>query len=241
VIASARTHNARRADPYRDTDVIDARAPRFNQTIVATISLLGVGFGWWPLLGILGAQLAIGLRFGRRYCVPCLLYFELVQPRFGEGPLEDSRPPRFANLLGAIFLAAATLAYAVGAVTLGAVLGLAVAALATLAATTGLCVGCELYKIGARIRGIRSHALDRIDSADLEGPGGPAVVEFTHPLCTECQTLARDLIARGERLVTIDVSRRPVPGSSESMVRPDMAGMRLPSTTIHAPCGEPIV
>ncbi len=209
MIASARTHIARRADPYRDTDVIDARAPRFNQTIVATISLLGVGLGWWPLLGLLGAQLAIGLRFGRRYCLPCLLYFELVQPRFGEGPLEDSRPPRFANLLGAIFLGAATLAYVVGAATLGAVLGLAVAALATLAATTGLCVGCELYKIGARIRGIRSHALDRIDPADVESFAGPSVVEFTHPLCTECQTLARDLTARGERLVTIDVSRRP--------------------------------
>ena len=203
MITSAGTHVARRADPYRDTDVIDARAPRFNQTIVATISLVAVGLGWWPLLGLLAAQLAIGLRFGRRYCVPCLLYFELVQPRFGEGPLEDSRPPRFANLLGAIFLAAATLAYAAGTATLGAILGLAVAA------TTGLCVGCELYKIGARVRGIRSHALDQVDPADLDAPIGPTVVEFTHPLCTECQTLARDLVTRGERLVTIDVSRRP--------------------------------
>jgi len=209
MIASAQPRVARRADPYRDTDVIDARAPRFNQTIVATVSLLAVGLGWWPLLGLLAAQLAIGLRFGRRYCVPCLLYFELVQPRFGEGPLEDSRPPRFANLVGAIFLGGATLAYAAGAATLGAALGLIVAALATLAATTGLCVGCELYKIGARIRGIRSHALDRIDPADVEGSIGPAIVEFTHPLCTECQTLARDLGARGERVVTIDVSRRP--------------------------------
>ena len=207
--ASARTFAARRADPYRDTDVIDARAPRFNQTIVATISLLAVGLGWWPLLGILAAQLAVGLRFGRRYCVPCLLYFELVQPRFGEGPLEDSRPPRFANLVGAIFLGVATVAYAAGAAGLGAGLGLLVAALAALAATTGLCVGCEVYKIGARVRGIRSHVLDRIDAADLEGTLAAAIVEFTHPLCTECQTLARELIARGERLLTIDVSRRP--------------------------------
>lgn len=209
MIASARTSITRRADPYRDTDVIDARAPRFNQTIVATISLIAVGLGWWPLLGVLGAQLAIGLRFGRRYCVPCLLYFELVQPRFGEGPLEDSRPPRFANLVGAIFLSAATLAYAGGVAGVGAALGLLVAALATLAAATGLCVGCELYKIGARIRGIRSHVLDRVDAADVEGAIGPAIVEFTHPLCTECQTLAHDIIARGERLLTIDVSRRP--------------------------------
>ena len=207
--AFAKPLAARRADPYRDTDVIDARAPRFNQTIVATISLLAVGLGWWPLLGVLAAQLAIGLRFGRRYCLPCLIYFELVQPRFGEGPLEDSRPPRFANLVGAIFLGAATLAYATGASGLGTGLGLLVTALAALAATTGLCVGCELYKIGARIRGIRSHILDRIDASDLEGAIGSAIVEFTHPLCTECQTLARDFARRGERLLTIDVSRRP--------------------------------
>ena len=209
MITSAGTHVARRADPYRDTDVIDARAPRFNQTIVATVSLIAVGLGWWPLLGLLAAQLAIGLRFGRRYCVPCLLYFELVQPRFGEGPLEDSRPPRFANLLGAIFLAAATLAYAAGTATLGAILGLAVAALATLAATTGLCVGCELYKIGARVRGIRSHALDQVDPADLDAPIGPTVVEFTHPLCTDCRSLEAELRASGRTVFTVDVSRRP--------------------------------
>ena len=46
-----------------------------------------------------------------------------MQPRFGEGPLEDSRPPRFANIVGAAFLAAATLAYAVGAPLVGVVLG----------------------------------------------------------------------------------------------------------------------
>jgi hypothetical protein len=138
-----------------------------------------------------------------------VLYFELVQPRFGEGPLEDSRPPRFANLLGAIFLGAATLAYALGSTAIGATLGLIVAALATLAATTGRCVGCELYKIDARIRGIRSHVLDRIDPGDLDTTVARAIVEFTHPLCTECQRLARDLEGRGERVLTIDVSRRP--------------------------------
>ena len=47
----------------------------------------------------------VGLTLGRRFCLPCLAYFELLQPRFGEGPLEDARPPRFANLVGAIFLA----------------------------------------------------------------------------------------------------------------------------------------
>ena len=209
MFASAVTPIARRADPYRDTDIIDARAPRFNQTIVATVSLLGVGLGWWPLLGVLAAQLALGLRFGRRYCVVCVLYFELVQPRFGEGPLEDSRPPRFANLLGAIFLTIATVAYVVGATVIGAAFGLLVAALAALAAVTGFCVGCEMYKVGAHLRGIRSHVLDTVDLSDLREPQANAIVEFTHPLCTECQALAARLTAAGERVLTVDVSAQP--------------------------------
>jgi hypothetical protein len=89
----------------------------------------------------------------RRVCLPCLAYFELVQPRFGEGPLEDSRPPRFANLVGATFLAAATGAYAAGVPILGAVLGGLVAGLALLAAATGFCTGCEAYKLGRLLLG----------------------------------------------------------------------------------------
>jgi Domain of unknown function (DUF4395) len=143
----------RTADPYRDLDVIDSRAPRFNQTTIGVLAALAVATGWWWLLGLLGLQLLVGLTFGRRFCLPCLAYFELVQPRFGEGTLEDTRPPRFANLVGAVFLAAATVAYAVGLTTLGAVLGAIVAALALLAAATGFCTGCEAYKLGSFLLG----------------------------------------------------------------------------------------
>ena len=104
----------RTADPWTDTDVIDARAPRTNQAIVGALSLVAFVTGWWPILGLLAAQLAIGLRFGRRWCLPCLLYFDVIQPRFGEGPIEDSRPPRFANMVGVAFLTSATLAHAMG-------------------------------------------------------------------------------------------------------------------------------
>ncbi len=145
--------SARLADPYRDTDVIDSRAPRFNQAVVGVVSLLAVLTGWWWLLALLAAQLTIGLTFGRRFCLPCLAYFELVQPRFGEGELEDSRPPRAANLVGIAVLGAASVAYAAGWGTAGAALGLLVAALALLAAVTGFCTGCEAYKLGRRLTG----------------------------------------------------------------------------------------
>ena len=88
------TTQPRTAHPYRDLDVIDARAPRFNQAVIGVGSLVAVITGIWPILALLAAQLGIGLRYGRRYCLACVFYFEVVQPRFGEGPIEDSRPPR---------------------------------------------------------------------------------------------------------------------------------------------------
>jgi hypothetical protein len=143
----------RRVDPYRDTQVIDARAPRTNQAVVGVVSVLALVTGWWWLLGLLAGQLAVGLTLGRRFCLPCVAYFELIQPRFGEGRLEDSRPPRTANLIGFVFLAAAAVAYAVGLSTVAVVLGALVAALAMLAALTGFCTGCEVHKLACRLRG----------------------------------------------------------------------------------------
>ncbi len=198
----------RSADPFRDQDVIDARAPRFNQATVGVGAVVAVVTGLWPILALLALQLGVGLRFGRRYCLPCVAYFELVQPRLGEGSVEDARPPRFANQIGFTVLTVATLAYTVGLSWLGAGLGVVVAVLALLAATTGFCAGCELYRVGARVRGVRSRHLERIDLADigLTNPlPGDLVVSFGHPLCTDCQTFEADVRASGRRLIAIDV------------------------------------
>jgi hypothetical protein len=143
----------RKADPYRDTDVIDSRGPRTNQAVVGLLSAVAVATGWWWLLALLALQLALGLTFGRRVCLACVFYFEVLQPRFGEGPLEDSRPPRAANVVGLVVLTAASAAYAAGVEWLGAALGVLVAALALLAAATGFCTGCEAYKLGCRLTG----------------------------------------------------------------------------------------
>lgn len=190
-----------------DLSVIDARAPRFNQTFVAVLSLIAVTTGAWPLLGLLALQLVVSVAFGRQYCVPCIFYFRVVQPRLGAGPLEDSRAPRFANIVGAIFLTGATVAYALGQTTIGAVLGGTVATLASLAAVTGLCVGCEAYRVIATLRGIRGGIIERVDLEALGASPAEAVVLFTHPLCSDCQTLASTLSTRATPVISIDVSR----------------------------------
>ena len=200
----------RTADPYRDTDVIDARAPRFNQVVVGILSLVAVLTGAWWLWGLLAIQLATGLTFGRQFCLPCVFYFEVIQPRFGEGEIEDGRPPRFANIVGAVFLTAATFSYAIGLTTIGTVLGGMVAALALLAAATGLCVGCEIYKLVAKVRGVHPGSPQRIDLNELGAtPNGQVVVQFTHPLCTGCRTVEEQLTEQGHKLVVVDVSKRP--------------------------------
>lgn len=54
----------RAADPYGDLDVIDSRAPRFNQATIGLLAALAVVGGWWWLLGLLALQLVVGSRSG---------------------------------------------------------------------------------------------------------------------------------------------------------------------------------
>jgi hypothetical protein len=201
----------RTADPWRDTDVIDARAPRFNQLVVGLVALAGALFGWPLAWALMGAQLLIGLTLGRRFCIACVAYFTLIQPRLGEGPLEDSRPPRLANAIGFVFLGAAGLAWWLGSPAAGTVLGAIVAALALLAASSGFCAGCELYKLGARVRGISPRHHSHIEPADLGALDGHprTFVEFTHPLCAECREWGERLAGRPEPLIALDVRERP--------------------------------
>jgi hypothetical protein len=179
--------------------------------VVGGVALLGAVFGWPLAWAIMSAQLLIGLTLGRRFCITCLAYFGLVQPLVGEGPLEDSRPPRLANAVGAAILGFAAAAWWLGAEPVGTALGALVAALALLAASTGLCVGCEMYRLRARLRGISPRHHGRLDPGDLAGlnHGPRAYVEFTHPLCSECREWEERLRSNGETLITLDVRERP--------------------------------
>jgi hypothetical protein len=200
----------RTADPYRDLAVIDSRAARANQLVVGLLALAALATGASWLLALAALQLTATLLLGRRFCLACRAWFDLLHPRFGEGPLEDARPVKFANRIGATFLWSAALAHGLGWHGTGNLLAGAVAALALLAAATGFCAGCTLYRAWAFLRGVRGTTPGRVDLAELGArPGREAVIQFTHPLCADCRELESRLAASGRSPVLVDVSRRP--------------------------------
>ncbi len=136
---------------------IDPRGPRFNQAMIAALLPLGFVLDWEPLVPATAVVLGLGAALGPRFGPFLALYAHIIRPRLGPpAELEDPRPPRFAATLGTVVLAAATVAFLANGELVGWVLALVVAFLAGLAASTGICVGCEIYLFLARRRGIRT-------------------------------------------------------------------------------------
>ena len=138
-----------------DPRPIDPRGPRLNQAVLAVALLVGFGFDQRWVAPLFAVVLFLGAAFGPRYGPVLRFFSSVVKPRLSPpAELEDPRPPRFAATVGVIFLAASTIAFVAGAATVGWALALIVAALAGLAAVTGICVGCEIYLVFARRRGV---------------------------------------------------------------------------------------
>ncbi len=132
---------------------IDSRGPRFNQAVLAVALLTGFLVDWRPVVPLFALVLLAGAAFGPRYGPFLALYAKAIRPRLGPPrEMEDPRPPRFSAALGVVVLTAATLAFVAGHPGVGWALALLVAALAGLSATTGICVGCEIYLLAARRR-----------------------------------------------------------------------------------------
>lgn len=134
--------------------MVDPRQPRLGQGITGIVALAGflldVPFVLPVLAAILGAASLLGPRANAYAWL--FRWFRLVGVLGPPGELEEAGPPRFANTIGFVVLTAAAVAwYAFELTWLTWGLTLLVSALALLAATTGLCVGCELYVWGRRI------------------------------------------------------------------------------------------
>jgi hypothetical protein len=134
--------------------MVDPRQPRFGQALTGTVLAVAFVLDWAPTLPILAAVLGAGALIGPRANLSAYLWRGLGGAGRVSPPveLEEAAPPRFANGVGFVFLAAAAAAfYGFEAPAVAWTLALVVSALALLAAVTGLCVGCELYVLGRRV------------------------------------------------------------------------------------------
>jgi hypothetical protein len=126
---------------------VDVNIPRFNQACVAILTGVAFMIQAWVLIALVAAVLAATRFAGPRLGLFTQFYVLVVKPRMA-GPVESEsvEPPRFAQLLGLVFLTIATILLVLGYTTAGWLVTLIVTALATLAATTRICVGCLIYE-----------------------------------------------------------------------------------------------
>jgi hypothetical protein len=136
---------------------VDPRGPRFGAaitTVVLAVTLVFIDttagtvlIAWQTLVFALGSLVGLQAQpYG-------WVFRRVVRPRLSPpSEMEDAAPPRFAQTVGLIFLAVALVASLAG-VTIVATIAVAMALVAAfLNAVFNLCLGCEMYLIGARLR-----------------------------------------------------------------------------------------
>jgi uncharacterized protein DUF4395 len=124
---------------------VDPRGPRFSQGVVTFALLCGFVAGWPAIAAIAALVTGAGAALGPRYGPLLRLYTDVVEPRLPPTEeREDARRFRVADAVGAVLLAAATIAFAAGVSGVGWAVTLAVAVLAGLGAIAGICLACEL-------------------------------------------------------------------------------------------------
>jgi hypothetical protein len=125
---------------------IDPRGQRFGAATSAATLILAVALGWWPLMTAVGIALAVSSALGTRW-FPFSRPWPVLRRALGLGPseLEHEIPPRFAQAMGATFLAIGTALLASGSTPWGWLPVVVVVTLQVLLAATGFCLGCRLF------------------------------------------------------------------------------------------------
>jgi hypothetical protein len=135
---------------------VDPRGLRVSAAItsvvLAAVLVIDVQAVRVVLLAFQVAVFAVGALIALDKTPYALLFATVIRPRLGGlAQLEDSRPPRFAQFVGLAFTVVALAALLAGAVTVALIAtGFALVA-ALLNATTGFCLGCEMYLVLRRL------------------------------------------------------------------------------------------
>ena len=140
---------------------IDPRGPRFgaavNLVLLVAVLLLGTTPAGYAVLAVVVAGFALGAVGGVGRTWQGWVFRTLVRPRLAPPTeLEDPRPPTFAQLVGLVITGAGLVLGLAGVtVAVPVAAGLALVA-AFLNAVFGLCIGCEMYVLGLRLRSGRT-------------------------------------------------------------------------------------
>lgn len=127
--------------------MVDPRAPRFGQGITASLLLVGVAL-WEPVLVYLVAAILLVSLISRwRVDLYAILWRHVGRRAFSTpAKPEPAAPHRFAKLLGATGSTLAAVVLLIDLPIIGFAIAAIIGVLAGLAAVSGLCLGCMMYK-----------------------------------------------------------------------------------------------
>lgn len=140
-------------------DHVDVRGPRFaawvtTGVLAAVIVLSAVSIpAATALLAFQAVVFAIGAIRGPRSHPYGWIYARLVAPRIGPATEREPVPPlRFAQLVGLVFALVGLAGFVAGLPLLGVVATALALFAAFLNAAFGICLGCKIYPLAARLR-----------------------------------------------------------------------------------------
>jgi hypothetical protein len=145
--------NVLKFETSENQSFLDARGPRFGAAITTLLLALLLITESWALLAYIFTAFALGAFIGPKATPQALIFSKIIKPRLkGQAPLEDVRPPHFAQVVGFIFILIAATAYLLDISALFIVAVGGALAAAFLNAAFNYCLGCELYLLLARFR-----------------------------------------------------------------------------------------
>ena len=146
-------------------DQVDIRGPRFaawvTTVVLAGVILLSVVSipAAAALLAAQAVAFAIGATRGPRRHPYGLIYAKLVAPRLGPVTEREPVPPlRFAQLVGLVFAVIGLIGFGTGFPVAGVAATAFALFAAFLNAAFGICLGCKIYPLLARLRPVGDRA-----------------------------------------------------------------------------------
>ena len=141
------------SNSIKSTTIIDARGPRFGAVITTAVLATALATNNLWVIVAQAVVFAIGAFKGPQFTPYAFIYKSVVKPRLeGEVPIEDVRPPQFAQSVGLLFALTAIVGLVVGITPIFTVAVAFALAAAFLNAAFNFCLGCEIYLLLLRAR-----------------------------------------------------------------------------------------